>query len=97
LLTIAEEAGLTGEELNYMSLSNVVNYIKGKAAANREQWRMVRRTCWVQAVSIGGYKGTEESLWQIDEQEQKKDIHITEKIDRWRNRLIELGKWKERS
>lgn len=85
--------GLTDAELCHMGLQEVVWHMGGAGAANREKWRMVRRICYIIARTMGGYKGTEESLWGI-EGDKRTLGNQQDKIKAWRNRLIELGKIK---
>jgi hypothetical protein len=76
-----------------MSLQGVLWHIEGVTAANLEKWRMVRRLSWVQARTMGGFKGTEEELWKI-ESDRVEIENPMEKIEFWKKRLKELGKIK---
>jgi len=58
---------------------------------------MVRRICWIYARTMTDYKGDEESLWQIDNDRSTEPKDMNKKIEVWRERLIELGKWQKKN
>ncbi len=58
-------------------------------------WKMTRRLFFAIARTMGGFKGSEESLWPI--QGDRKESVTIEKIELWKQRLKELGKWRSMS
>jgi hypothetical protein len=77
-----------------MTIQDVVWYSEGQRLTNQtkmlEGWRMVRRLCFVMARTMGGFKGEETSLWQI-EGDSSNEVSM-DKIKAWQERLKELGK-----
>jgi hypothetical protein len=89
-------AGITSEMMATMDFNELVirigKYFELKRAENLEQWRMVRRLCFVQANSMGARFNKDEELWQIEG-----DYVPTldeSKIEKWRKWLIQHGKMK---
>jgi hypothetical protein len=84
-----------------MNAQQVVWHSEGRTEAvqrrEKELWLMTRRICFVNATTMGGYKGSEEGLWNIDGDVKKEPKDIKKNIDEWRERLIELGKWKKQN
>ena len=45
---------------------------------------------------MGGYKGTEEGLWPIEGDSKPNNVTL-DKIELWKDRLKELGKWHKKN
>jgi hypothetical protein len=74
-----------------MSLNECIHVLKGKGAANTEQWRMVRRLFWLISRVMGGFKGEEVDTWYIDGDTKTAQIS-EEKISEWKEK-IKTVKW----
>ena len=70
----------------------IVEYFDRIKAGNLEQWRMVRRLCFIQAKTMGAKMNNETEMWDI---EGDRPAGVTEdKIKMWRKWLIDNGKMK---
>lgn len=89
-------AGLDLYSLSYYDLDDISLFLKGKQAANLDQWRMVRRLCYIQGLSMGSKLTDETQLWTI-EGDKKGIENPTEKIEKYKEALISIGKWQKKN
>lgn len=68
-------------------------FLKGVYERKKETQRLTRRICFTLAKVMGSEVNKESDIWIIDEEENSVDVSY-EKIDYFKKKLIELGKWK---
>jgi len=82
--------------LSHSGVEELMLYIKGRRREQADNWRRTRRLFLGIAKTMGGYKGTEEQLWPIEGDRVTGSVTL-DKIEKWKERLKELGKWQTKN